>query len=49
MLHIIILKYYLTASFLLGKPTNNRTRQNIQQSMMKCIKELNRSGTKQMN
>ena len=34
-------KYYLIASYLLGKPTNSRTRQKIHQSMMKCIKVQN--------
>ena len=42
-------KYYLIASYLLGKPTNNRARQKIQQTLMKCIKVQNRSGTKLMN
>ena len=49
MLHIIILNINLTASFLLKKQTNNRTHQNIQQNMMKCIKVQNRKGTKQIN
>ena len=39
-------KYYLIASYLLGKPTNNRTRQKIQQNLMKWIKVQNQSGTK---
>ena len=39
-------KYYLIASYLLGKPTNSRTRQKIQQNLMKCIKVQNQSGTK---
>ena len=39
-------KYYLIASYLLWKPTNSRTRQKIQQNLMKCIKEQNQSGTK---
>ena len=34
-------KYYLIASYFLGKSTNNRTRQKIQQNLMKCIKEQN--------
>ena len=38
-------KYYLIASYLPGKPTNNRTRQKIQ-NLMKCIKVQNQSGTK---
>ena len=37
-------KYYLVVSYLHGKPTNNRIRQKIQQNLMKCIKEQNRSG-----
>ena len=39
-------KYYLIASYLLEKPTNSRTRQKIQQNLMKCIKVQNQSGTK---
>ena len=39
-------KYYLIASYLLGKPTNSRTRQKIQQNLMKCIKVQNQSRTK---
>ena len=39
-------KYYLIASYLLWKPTNNRTRQKIQQNLIKCIKVQNQSGTK---
>ena len=39
-------KYYLIASYLLGKPTNNRARYKIQQNLMKCIKVQNQSGTK---
>ena len=39
-------KYYLIASYLLWKPTNNRARQKIQQNLMKCIKVQNQSGTK---
>ena len=39
-------KYYLIASYLLGKPTNSRTRQKIHQTLMKCIKVKNQSGTK---
>ena len=39
-------KYYLTASYLLGKPTNSKTRQKIQQNLMKCIKVKNQSETK---
>ena len=42
-------KYYLIASYLLGKPTNNRTSQKIQQNLMKCIKVQNQSGTKLIN
>ena len=38
-------KYYLIAPYLLGKPTNSRTRQKIQQNLMKCIKVQNQSGT----
>ena len=38
-------KYCLITSYLLGKPTNNRTRQKIQQNLMKCIKVQNQSGT----
>ena len=34
-------KYYLIASYLLGKPTNSRTHQKIQQSLVKFIKEQN--------
>ena len=34
-------KYYLIASYLLGKPTINRTRQKINQNLMKCIKVQN--------
>ena len=34
-------KYYLIASYLLRKPTNNGTRQKIQQYLMKCIKVQN--------
>ena len=33
--------YYLIASYLLGKPTNNRIRQKIQQNLLKCIKVQN--------
>ena len=40
------IKYYLIALYLLGKPTNNRISQKIQQSLMKCIKVQNQSGTK---
>ena len=39
-------KYYLVASYLLGKPTNSRTRQKIHQILMKRIKVQNQSGTK---
>ena len=39
-------KYYLIASYLLGNLTNSRTRQQIQQNLMKCIKVQNQSGTK---
>ena len=39
-------KYYLIASYLLGKPANSRTHQKIQQNLMKCIKVQNQSGTK---
>ena len=39
-------KYYLIASYLPGKPTNNRTHQKIQQNLMNCIKVQNQSGTK---
>ena len=39
-------KYYLIASYLLGKPTNSRIRQKIQQNLLKCIKVQNQSGTK---
>ena len=39
-------KYYLIASYLFEKPTNNRTREKIQQNLMKCIKEQNKSETK---
>ena len=42
-------KYYLIASYLLGKSKNNRTRQKILQNLMKCIIEQIRSGTKQIN
>ena len=42
-------KYYLIASYLLGKPTNNRARKKIQQSLMKCIKDQNWLGTKLIN
>ena len=35
-------KYFLIASNLHIKPTNSRTRQKIQQNLMKCIKEQNR-------
>ena len=42
-------KYYFIASYLLGKPTNNRSRQKILQNMMKCIKEQNQSGVKLIN
>ena len=38
-------KYYFIASYLLGKPTNSRTRQKIHQNLMKCIKVQNQSGT----
>ena len=41
----IIKKNYLIASYLLEKSTNNRTRQKIQQNLMKCIKVQNQSGT----
>ena len=41
--------YYLIASYLPGKPTNNRTSQKIQLNLLKCIKEQNRSGTKLIN
>ena len=41
--------YYLIASYLLGKPTNNRIRYKIQQSLMKYIKVQNQSGTKLIN
>ena len=37
---------YLIVSYLLGKPTNSRTRQKIHQNLMKCIKVQNQSGTK---
>ena len=40
------IKYYLIASYLLGKPTNNRTNQKIKQNLMKCINVQNRSGPK---
>ena len=30
-------KYFLIASYLLGKPKNNKTRQKTQQNLMKCI------------
>ena len=33
-------KYYLITLYLLGKPTNNRLRQKIQQNLIKCIKVL---------
>ena len=36
-------KYDLITSYLLGKQTNNRTHQKIQQNLMKCIKVQNRS------
>ena len=39
-------KYYLIASYLLGKLTNNKIRQKIQQNLVKCLKVQNRSGTK---
>ena len=39
-------KCYLIASYLLGKPTNSRTRQKIQKNLMKCIKVQNQSRTK---
>ena len=39
-------KYYLIASYLQGKPTNSRTRQKMQQNLMKFIKVQNQSGTK---
>ena len=39
-------KYYLIASCLLGKQTNSRTLQKIQQNLMKCVKVTNQSGTK---
>ena len=39
-------KYYLIASYLLGKPTNNIISQKIQQILMKGIKVQNQSGTK---
>ena len=39
-------KYYLISFYLLGKPTNSRTRQKIHQNLMKCIKVQNQSGTK---
>ena len=42
-------KYYLIASYFLGKSTNSRTRQKIQQSLMKYKKIQNQSGTKQLN
>ena len=42
-------KYYLIASYLLGKQTNNRIHLKIQQNLMKCIKEQNQSGTKLIN
>ena len=48
MLGIINTKYYLIASYLLGKPTNSKTRQKIQQNLMKCIKVQNQSGAKLM-
>ena len=41
--------YYLIVSYLLRKPTNNRTRQKIQQNLLKCIKEQNLLGTKLIN
>ena len=41
--------YYLIASYLLGKLTNNKTRQKIQQNLMKCIKVQNQSRTKLTN
>ena len=46
MLGIIYSKYYLIASYLLGKSTNNRTCQKIQQNIMKCIEVQNQSGAK---
>ena len=39
-------KYYLIASYLLKKPTNNRTHQKVHQNLMKCIKVQNQLGTK---
>ena len=39
-------KYYLIASYLLGKPTNSRTRQKIQQNLMRFKKVQNQSRTK---
>ena len=37
-LNLYNLIYYLMTSYLLRKPTNNRTRQNMQQNLMKFIK-----------
>ena len=42
-------KYYLIASYLLAKLTNNRNCQKIEQNLVKCIKVQNRSGTKLIN
>ena len=42
-------KYYLIAQYLLGKLTNSRSSQKIQQSLMKCIKVQSWSGTKLIN
>ena len=35
-------RYYLIASYFLVKPTNNRTRQKIQQNLMNGIKVSNK-------
>ena len=40
-------KYYLIASYLLGKPTNIIISQKILLNLLKCIKVQNQSGTKQ--
>ena len=41
--------YYLIASYLLRKPTNNTTHQKIQLNLLKCIEVQNRSGAKLIN
>ena len=41
--------YYLIASYLLWKPTDNITSLEMQQNQMKSIKVQNRSGTKLIN